>query len=122
MKHIKLFEEFSNNSKYELKPGADLPENGIILFENTDQYDFLGQFLIDQGYEDVHEAYHANTRARLERDLIAIRWSIKEQYGGGNDKSIVFVVLKNRSGLLNFSDYFQLKHEHRGHNLKKFGI
>lgn len=123
MKHVKLFEEFTEKAiKYELvKP---LPVSDIIRnFINTDNADEL--IAIKGELEKLGLDNRGNLSVDMARDYIRIRdffkdahtiiWTDKAFYSNNREYG-------DDSSSLKFEDYFKPKPEYRGINLKRFGV
>ena len=110
MKHIKLFEAWSVGvgsftEKYDnIKP---LPQTGYMN-GNLDELRAVAKYLETKGFGPAYSD---------EVDLQSIVWNAHSYYNLYDHK-----ITQNTNDTLHFTDYFKLKHEYRGHNLKKFGV
>ena len=129
MKYVKLFEEFKKTPMYELKPGKVLEDHGQLAVDDVYQLEFLEEYFDSIGYKDAHIIGHIATPTKFS-DKIALLKDFDFPIDGKN--SVIFY-FDRRSGYAtkytfydaereHFNDYFQLTHEYRGHNLKKFGV
>ena len=144
MKYVKLFEEFT--SKYELiKP---LIENGIMVIDDWYKCESIQTELVVMGY-DWATLRHRNlekterikfipeNRGNGDKNYpLVIGWNSRAGAFNNQDMSIVTFYDFSIESTINkitaydndpreivvFDDYFKLKHEFRGHKLKKFGV
>ena len=107
MKHINLFEEFIE--KFDTI--KDIPEKGALQIDNNFQLHHLENILSKKGYSEHVIGVKAHTLE--DPETIGIIWNPKKEWDRVNFVTDIFE---------KFTDYFKLKHEYRGHNLKKFGI
>ena len=126
MKHIKLFEEFAE-SKWEPKPGVKIEGDKCVLIDNIDDFEVLFDYLESEGYTDPWEEEAWATDQVLKNYEILIRWweavpPSKEVPLGASRKMTFSHVLTSDKVDYKFSDLFQLKHEYRGHKLKRYGV
>ena len=143
MKYMKLFEEFSSTleelknavNKYECfkplpihkimpkaKPLPDTDNIHTTYFINTGDPEKLKAILVELINNEYDPGYAAPNK-----DIKSISWYSDTEKGndmrvnhyyftkGDMIKSTVQIEVK-------FDEHFKLKHEYRGHNLKKFGI
>jgi hypothetical protein len=135
MKYVKLFENFI--SKYDLiKP---LVDNGVMRIENKDESSSLQLELINMGYdwtkfkrtslvksERIYHIPNTSNATGQESYPLLICW-IKEEMKitramiSSFDTTIKLADNDPRE-IVEFNNYFKLKHEFRGHKLKKFGV
>ena len=119
MKHIKLFENWLeeendtfSDSKYELKPGVVFKPSGEMTIKNVDELTATELYFQEKGY----------TRRNLfEEDYpLVFVWAIDKKY------VLLAESFARSTGSfkedITFNDWFQLKHDFRGHKMKKFGI
>ena len=121
MKYVKLFEEFEDSfdSKYELKPGVKFPEEGIIKVHAMDELISLLNLLEEKGYVDVLDEKDYAIEIMEKTKLHMIKWGTDSKAG----KFIKFIMKRLRIFETHkFHDLFQLKHEYRGHKLKRYGV
>lgn len=126
MKYVKLFENFIN--KYELaKPLPDV--DGKMIVENEEECYAVQFELINMGYdwvkfhktspiksERINKIPKLNAHSGKEQYPIVIMWQ-------RTNMKIVRTSIHDDDGeWVKFSDHFKFKTEHRGHNLKRFGV
>ena len=132
MKYFRLFEEFT--IKYELV--KELPEYGAMCFDRdaTDKYQSMCVLLEKSGY-NWNGKY--NPGKDSDYDQFFLIWN---KHSKGYSEGYVGYILKRFKGndmrdlanvdnwpdlekhVIEFDEYFKLKHEYRGHNLKRFGV
>lgn len=119
MKHVRLFEEFTENEiKYELKKSLDLHLGNWRCMNNldSDRVKALVNELEKAGFECSQSK--ENMDALIEK-ATAVDWT------GYNDKYTFHrnqFSGVNENAILVFEDYFKPKHEFRGINMRKFGV
>ena len=123
MKYVKLFEEFAENEiKYELKKSLDLDLGNWRGMNdlNPDKVKALVNELEKAGFECSQTILNIDAFINaLINQSMAVDWT------GYNNKYTFYknnFTGINNNAVLVFDDYFELKHEYRGHNLKKFGV
>lgn len=126
MKYVKLFEEF-RDSKWELKPGVKIQGDKCVVIDNIHDFEVLIDYLESEGYTDPWEEEAWATDQVLKRNEILIRWweavpPSKEVPLGATRKMTFAQLLTYDKVDYGFSDLFQLKHEFRGHKMRKFGV
>ena len=140
MKHIKIFEEFNKTPKsntvikYEcIKP---LPTHRIVSKSRPSSEDknTHDTYFIDVDDPEKIASIEAELRKQgydlnysPPKEIKCIRWYSDTKKG----QDMRVNVFNHVSGTMvpssvqipvNFDEHFKLKHEYRGHNLKKFGI
>ena len=134
MKHIKLFEEFEeeeNFLKYRcIKPlpqPFDNNQNNSYCFMNVSDSNKIVSVISELKDMKYREDETVEDTFDIE-DIECIKWSISDgEYEQRSEKEYWFSddATNGISGNwkeVKFDEYFKLKHEYRGHNLKKFGI
>ena len=123
MKRIKVFEQFRDTGqlgtlqldKYEIL--KELPVPGRC-FCSIDEIEVIQQYLENYQYKAWRE------ETDIPENTPGIRWWIFM------DRNPQYEFLDNNNSrthlsnevTIDFNDYFELKHEYRGHKLKKFGV
>ena len=118
MKHLKIFEEFRDNGhlgtalldKYNLK--KELPTKGNC-FCSIGEIEVIQQYLEDYQYKAWRE------ETDIPNGTVGINWWIFMERMPHYE--FLDSVVTNED-TIDFNDYFELKHEYRGHKLKKFGV
>jgi hypothetical protein len=125
MKHIKLFEEFRDKvSKYEPVSG-EFPDNDMVTVHTVEELNALSDMLEDRGYVDFwNERNDYLSKIKDKGTPITINWRVETNNRDG--KVFVYMgqhlVPTQKGGIKDFVDYFKLKHEFRGHKLKRYGV
>ena len=127
MKYVKLFEDFSEKIKYDLVKPLPVSADMTKHFINTADIDKLTAIkgeLEKLGLENrgnlAKETINTNIKIRdFFEDARSIIWSNVAFYSNTKDYA---ESTEHYQGGLNFDEYFKLKPEYRGHNLKKFGV
>lgn len=124
MKHVKLFEEFNDESKYELiKPLPQPTNTGKYFFINTDDHNEL--FTIINQLEKI---WYKNTESNVAEEFVqSIHWNLDYDSilkRNSKDFTVHFISIEETSNWIEvkFKDHFRLKQEFRGHKLRKYNV
>jgi hypothetical protein len=118
MKHIKVFEEFRDTGhletplldKYEIK--KELPTKGSCFCS-------IGEIKTIQQYLENYQYKAWREESDVPDGTVGIHWWIFMERMSHYE--FLDAVVTNED-TIKFDDYFKLKYEFRGHNLKKFGV
>jgi hypothetical protein len=123
MKHVKLFEDFRkaetryalNNEVRKYAPIKTLPKDGNAFI--NDQFEALIWInsLEKSGYKPMN-------RIESFKEVGFIAWSSSQSEMTYAMRSPHGIDEPEDKYICKFRDYFELIHEFRGHNLKKFGV
>jgi hypothetical protein len=123
MKYVKLFEEIQKNPVIKYKLKKKFPGNLLGIRVHTldqayaveNEFFNMGKFwnshIAAQNLPQLNGSYLNSKDINLPCVLYFIKNVIYRSTGDRDDDDFY-----------EFDDYFELKHEFRGHNLKKFGV